>query len=110
MILGWLSAWFPAVWIPVLPQAIANEENDELAFLHVSYGQRTEKRERESFERIADHYRVRSRLVVSLDQLARIGGSSLTDTSIPVTALICLRRAYHRVTFPSGMRTYFLQL
>jgi 7-cyano-7-deazaguanine synthase len=66
--------------------AIANEENDELAFLHVSYGQRTEKRERESFERIADHYRVRSRLVVSLDQLARIGGSSLTDTSIPVTA------------------------
>src|SRR6476646_5472244 len=66
--------------------AIANEENDELAFLHVSYGQRTEKRERESFGRIADHYRVRSRLVVSLDQLARIGGSSLTDTSIPVTA------------------------
>jgi len=66
--------------------AIANEENDELAFLHVSYGQRTEKRERESFERIADHYRVRSRLVVSLDQLAHIGGSSLTDTNIPVTA------------------------
>jgi 7-cyano-7-deazaguanine synthase len=26
--------------------AIAREENDELAFLHVSYGQRTEKRER----------------------------------------------------------------
>jgi len=66
--------------------AIANEENDELAFLHVSYGQRTEKRERESFERIADHYRVRSRLVVSLDQIGRIGGSSLTDTRIPVTA------------------------
>src|SRR5213596_849920 len=66
--------------------AIANEENDELAFLHVSYGQRTEKRESESFERIADHYRVRARLVVSLDQLVRIGGSSLTDTSIPVTA------------------------
>jgi len=66
--------------------AIANEENDELAFLHISYGQRTEKRERESFERIADHYRVRSRLVVSLDQIGRIGGSSLTDTRIPVTA------------------------
>jgi 7-cyano-7-deazaguanine synthase len=66
--------------------AIANEENDELAFLHVSYGQKTERRERESFERIADHYRIRSRLIVSLDQLARIGGSSLTDTNIPVTA------------------------
>jgi len=28
--------------------AIASKENDELAFLHVSYGQRTERRERES--------------------------------------------------------------
>ena len=65
--------------------AIANEENDELAFLHISYGQRTESRERESFERVADYYQVRSRLIVSLDQLARIGGSSLTDQSIPVT-------------------------
>ena len=65
--------------------AIANEENDELAFLHVSYGQRTETRERESFEKLADHYRVKSRLIVSLEQLARIGGSSLTDTRIPVS-------------------------
>ena len=66
--------------------AIAHEENDELAFLHVSYGQRTEKRERKSFEALADHYDVKARLVISLEQLARIGGSSLTDNSIPVTA------------------------
>ena len=66
--------------------AIAHEENDELAFLHVSYGQRTEKRERQSFEALADHFNVKSRLVISLEQLARIGGSSLTDNSIPVTA------------------------
>ena len=65
--------------------AIANEENDEIAFLHVSYGQRTEQRERECFESLADRYSVRSRLVVSLDQLARIGGSSLTDHKMPVT-------------------------
>jgi 7-cyano-7-deazaguanine synthase len=65
--------------------AIAHEENDELAFLHVSYGQRTEKREREAFEALADHYSVKSRLVISLEHLARIGGSSLTDASIPVT-------------------------
>ena len=65
--------------------AIANEENDELAFLHVSYGQRTASRERESFERIANYYQVKSRLIVSLDQLAQIGGSSLTDNTIPVT-------------------------
>ena len=65
--------------------AIAREENDELAFLHVSYGQRTEKRERESFEALADYFNVKARLLISLEQLARIGGSSLTDSSIPVT-------------------------
>ncbi len=66
--------------------AIAHEENDELAFLHISYGQRTELRERKAFEQIADHYRVSLRLVVSLKQLAAIGGSSLTDHSLDVTA------------------------
>lgn len=66
--------------------AIANEENDELAFLHVSYGQRTEKRERAAFEALADHYEVKERLVISLEHLAKIGGSSLTDSRIPVTA------------------------
>ena len=66
--------------------AIAREESDEVAFLHVSYGQRTEARERRAFEELADHYGVRSRLVVSLEHLARIGGSSLTDPSIPVSA------------------------
>jgi len=65
--------------------AIANEENDELAFLHVSYGQRTEKREREAFEALADHFDVKQRLVISLEHLAKIGGSSLTDDRIPVT-------------------------
>lgn len=65
--------------------AIAREENDELAFLHVSYGQRTEQREREAFEALADHYDVKHRLTASFDHLARIGGSSLTDTRIPVT-------------------------
>ncbi len=65
--------------------AIAHEENDALAFLHVSYGQRTERREREAFETIADRYSVGLRLVISFDHLARIGGSSLTDTQIAVT-------------------------
>jgi len=55
-----------------------------LAFLHVSYGQRTEKRERQAFEAIADHYHVRHRLVSKLDHLRDIGGSSLTDFTIPV--------------------------
>lgn len=65
--------------------AIAREENDVLAFLHVSYGQRTQKRELAAFEAIADHYNVALRLVISFDHLARIGGSSLTDSQIAVT-------------------------
>lgn len=65
--------------------ALAREENRELAFLHVSYGQRTQARERQAFEEMADFYKVPHRLVVSLEHLARIGGSSLTDASIPVS-------------------------
>ncbi len=64
--------------------AIARDENDEVAFLHVSYGQLTERRERRAFEDLADFYGVSRRLAVSLEHLARIGGSSLTDPSIPV--------------------------
>lgn len=64
--------------------AIAHEENDELALLHVSYGQRTERRERRAFEEIADFYNVGKRLAVSIEHLAQIGGSSLTDESVPV--------------------------
>jgi 7-cyano-7-deazaguanine synthase len=64
--------------------AIAREENDELAFLHVSYGQRTERRERRAFEDVADYYGVTRRLAVSTEYLTRIGGSSLTDSGIPV--------------------------
>lgn len=65
--------------------AIAHEENQELAFLHVSYGQRTEARERRAFEELADFYGVRRRLSVSIEHLSRIGGSSLTDENLPVT-------------------------
>jgi 7-cyano-7-deazaguanine synthase len=65
--------------------AIAREEGGELAFLHVSYGQLTEARERRAFEELAEFYKVTRRLAVSLEHLARIGGSSLTDPSIPVS-------------------------
>jgi 7-cyano-7-deazaguanine synthase len=65
--------------------AIANAENKELAFLHVSYGQRTEARERRAFEDLADHYGVTKRLVASIEYLKTIGGSSLTDQTIEVS-------------------------
>ncbi len=65
--------------------AIARGEADELAFLHISYGQLTEVRERKAFNDIADHYGVENRLDISIEHLAKIGGSSLTDESIKVT-------------------------
>jgi 7-cyano-7-deazaguanine synthase len=65
--------------------AIAQEENDALAFLHVSYGQRTEARERRAFEQLAEHFAVKHRLGVSIEYLAKIGGSSLTDPAIAVS-------------------------
>lgn len=65
--------------------AIAAGENNQLAFLHVSYGQRTEARERQAFNDIADHYGARKRLDISIEHLAKVGGSSLTDEEIEVS-------------------------
>ena len=65
--------------------AIAGRENDELAFLHISYGQRTEKREWQAFNDIADLFGVEKRLDVSIEYLTKIGGSSLTDEAIQVS-------------------------
>ena len=64
--------------------AIARE-NYQLAMLHVQYGQRTQERELKAFGDIADFYGVKHRLVTSLDELKKIGGSSLTDHSMDVT-------------------------
>jgi 7-cyano-7-deazaguanine synthase len=63
--------------------AIANR-NYELAFLHLNYGQRTERRELKAFNDIADFYKVKNRLVVNVEHLKLIGGSSLTDEKMPI--------------------------
>lgn len=57
----------------------------ELAFLHVNYGQKTEKRELKAFNDISDFYGVTNRMVVDLKHLSFIGGSSLTDKNIEVS-------------------------
>jgi len=64
--------------------AIAKMEHN-LAFAHFNYGQRTEKRELKAFNEIADHFRVKERLIIDYTHLAKIGGSSLTDKNIEVT-------------------------
>jgi len=57
---------------------------DDLALVHVSYGQRTAAREWQAFGAIADFYGVRDRLAVKMDHFAQIGGSALTDERIAV--------------------------
>jgi 7-cyano-7-deazaguanine synthase len=63
--------------------AIAGQTH-RLAFVHASYGQRTEGRERRAFDAIADFFRVQERLAVRLDHFRQIGGSALTDDRIAV--------------------------
>ncbi len=71
--------------------ALAREEF-EPAFLHLNYGQRTERRELRAFNDIADHYRVERRLVVNIEHLKQIGGSSLTDHTLSVPEADTSRR------------------
>lgn len=56
----------------------------KLYFLHVKYGQRTEQKELEAFNNIADYYKVENRLIVDLNHFKQIGNSALTDRKIKV--------------------------
>src|ERR1700760_4407843 len=56
----------------------------EAAALHISYGQRTEQRERQSFEQICDRLGIKNRLVIRDESFRLIGGSALTDSAIAV--------------------------
>lgn len=59
--------------------AALTRQTHDLALLHLSYGQRTEDRERRAFRDIAAHWRVDRTLESRLDHLKAIGGSALTD-------------------------------
>jgi len=56
------------------------------AALHISYGQRTEDRERQSFFEICQRLNIQDKLVVRNEALRAIGGSALTDDNIAVPA------------------------
>ena len=66
--------------------AIANESHENLAFLHLNYGQNTQDKEYECFEKIAQFYDVPAaqQKVIDITFLKQIGGSSLTDDKINV--------------------------
>src|SRR5580765_6859565 len=67
-----------------LTAAIANKKY-EINFLHINYGQRTQKRELHAFNQIAGYYKVKKRLIVDFSHLKDIGGSSLTAKKVKVS-------------------------
>lgn len=60
-------------------------QSHDVAFLHANYGQRTEEKERNAFYDLVHHFDVQLVLDVKLDALSAIGGSSLTDSRMPVS-------------------------
>src|SRR3954447_5822041 len=55
-----------------------------VAAMHISYGQRTEARERQAFNNVADRLGISKRMLIENRCLAQIGGSALTDKNIAV--------------------------
>jgi 7-cyano-7-deazaguanine synthase len=63
--------------------ALAARDHDAAA-VHISYGQRTEERERQSFLAICQRLKIHDKLMVRNEVLRAIGGSALTDEGIEV--------------------------
>jgi 7-cyano-7-deazaguanine synthase len=63
--------------------ALAARDYDAAA-VHISYGQRTEERERQSFLAICQRLKILDKLMVRNEALRAIGGSALTDDAIDV--------------------------
>lgn len=64
--------------------ACAINDGYEVCLLHINYGQRTQKREYQAFNDIANYYGIQNKLIIDIDYLRQIGGSSLVDFSIPI--------------------------
>lgn len=63
--------------------ALAVRDHDTAA-VHVSYGQRTEDRERKAFLAVCERLGIENRLITRNEALRAIGGSALTDPNIAV--------------------------
>ena len=67
-----------------LGATIAKEEGYEIVALHFNYGQRTQKKELESFRKIAKKLDCIESYEIDLDFFKQIGASALTDSSLEV--------------------------
>ena len=67
-----------------LSAKIAQLENYDIIALHFNYGQRTEKRELDSFRQIAKYLDIKEKYEIDLDFFKTIGASALTDMSLDI--------------------------
>jgi len=79
------------------------------AAVHVSYGQRTESRERQAFLAICDRLKIHDRLIVRNEALGMIGGSALTDQTIAVPDAAHIGRSVP-VTYVPFRNAHFLSV
>lgn len=63
---------------------IAKREGYEIVALHFDYNQRTMDKERECFGKICDDLGVAKRFILDARFIAQIGGSALTDDTLPI--------------------------
>lgn len=88
--------------------ALAARDFDAAA-VHVSYGQRTERREYQSFLAICERLGIHDKLVVRNEALRAIGGSALTDENIAVPESHTLGRDIP-VTYVPFRNAHFLSV
>jgi len=79
----------------------------EAAAVHVSYGQRTEERERQSFLAICQRLKIHDRLLLRNEALRQIGGSALTDKAIDIPQAHAIGRTIP-VTYVPFRNAHFL--
>lgn len=64
--------------------AVSKSRGEEFVGLHLNYGQLTQAGEEKAFHQICDYFGITERLVVDVSFLSQIGGSALTDNTVPV--------------------------
>ena len=88
--------------------AIRDFGAEHTAALHIDYGQRTEKRERQAFQEICERLGIRTRLAVQTSFFRTIGGSALTDDQIAVPDAPMVIGAEIPVTYVPFRNAHFL--
>ena len=64
--------------------ALAKRDNEEVYFLHLNYGQRTENRELLAYEQICDHFSPDDTKIIRIDFIKEFGGNALTDFDMDI--------------------------